>query len=95
MNNLNCIAKELIPQYTFVSEDVLSKDAAGRALRASNLVRAERLGNAYHGKVRITFQTLGQENVVETTVWAASHDYVSLKGGVVLPVRSISEVEFA
>lgn len=96
MMTLSYINKEELGQYKFSNEDVLSGDKLGRQSRAYNLLRAERLGNAFHGKVRIFFNTQdASERTVETTVWAASEDYVNLKGGITLPVRAISRVEFA
>jgi hypothetical protein len=89
-------AKEELGQFKFSTEDVLLNDTGARQSRAYNLLRAERLGNAFHGKVRIFFNTQdAAERTVETTVWAATDDYVILKGGVILPVRAISRVEFA
>ena len=88
--------KEELNQFKFPQEDVLCNDKTARQSRAYNLLRAERLGNAFHGKVRIFFKALDvAERAVETTVWAASDDYVNLKGGITLPVRAISRVEFA
>ncbi len=90
-----CIAKEQIPQYKFTSEDVLKNDASGRKNRIANLIRAERLGNAFHGKVRIVFTLIDSSiKEVTTTIWSAGEDYVSLKGGVTVPVRAISSVDF-
>ena len=96
MLTLSYTAKEDLGQFKFSAEDVLSTDKVGRQSRAYNLLRAERLGNAFHGKVRIIFSTTDDnDRTVETTVWATSDEYVNLKGGVVLPVRAISRVEFA
>jgi hypothetical protein len=89
-------AKEDLGKFKFSAEDVLINDKTARQSRAYNLMRAERLGNAFHGKVRIFFNTQDlAERTVETTVWATSDDYVNLKGGIILPVRAISRVEFA
>ena len=90
------IAKEDISQFRFKGEDVLATDKAGRAIRNAALQRAERLGNAFHGKVKITFQAANAMlHEVQTTVWSASEDYVCLKGGVILPVKAISVVDFS
>lgn len=90
-----CIAKEDIPQYKFTSEDVLKNDQSGRRNRIASLIRAERLGNAFHGKVRIVFTLLDASvKEVTTTVWSAGDDFICLKGGVTVPVRAISSVDF-
>ena len=92
----NCIAKEDIPQYTFIREDVLRHDFAGQQSRRLSLLRAQQLGNGFQGKVRISFTTSEADSCqVETTVWQTSDEYVSLKGGIMLPVRAINRVEFA
>ena len=96
MNANICIAKEEIPQYTFLVDDILQNDSQARSLRRHNLARAERLGNAFHGKVRIVFHTTSYgPREVSTTVWSSGEDYISLKGGVSVPVRAISSVDFS
>ena len=96
MNTNICIAKEEIPQYTFLAEDVLQNDTQARFIRRYNLARAERLGNAFHGKVKIAFHTVTSGiREVSTTVWSTSDDFVSLKGGVMVPVRAISSIDFS
>lgn len=94
--NQVCIAKEQIPQYKFTQQDSLSADPSARAVRVANLLRAERLGNAFHGKVRICFQTQEDSNcVVDTTVWSVGEDFICLKGGVTMPVSAITSVDFS
>jgi hypothetical protein len=88
------ISKEEITQLKFYKEANFLDEAQKKQL-LDKLSRAERLGNAYHGKVRITFkQQDGNLNTVETTVWATTNEYVTLKGGVNIPLNSITEVEF-
>jgi hypothetical protein len=58
----------------------------------SDLFRAMIIGNSSQGKVKIEFETQNGPHSVETTVWAATDRYVSLKGGVNIPVGSINEV---
>jgi len=66
-----------------------------KTLRIYNLRRAMALGNLYKRKVKIYFKALdGKIRQIETTVWAVCDDYISLKQGVSLPVRSIEEIEF-
>jgi hypothetical protein len=93
MNNTN-IPKENLVNYSFFKEDVL-KTEESKKIRAYMLERAVRLGNAYKGKVKIFFKTIDSlTQSVETTVWAYSADYVTLKGGVFLPIRAIEKVDF-
>jgi hypothetical protein len=87
------IAKEDINQYTFVSYDVLDT-AEERASRKLDLERAMVLGNGEQVKIAIIFMTNDGLKRVETTVWAATEDSISLKGGIVLPVNCIKEIRF-
>lgn len=57
------------------------------------LVYAVRLGNAYKGKTAITFNTEDGEKTVETTVWSLTDRFIQLKGGVLIPLSSIVDVE--
>lgn len=94
MQNSNVIAKEHLGMFRFSPSEVL-KGEWEKVYRNFTLQRAERLGNSFKGKVRIFFRTHDNEiKVVDTTVWATSDDYVSLKGGMSIPVRSILGVEF-
>jgi|APFEC2959095171_1045051.scaffolds.fasta_scaffold00165_1 hypothetical protein len=88
------IEKEHISRLTFVKHDVLP-DSLSRQVRQFNLKRAQTLGNGYKRKVKIRFYTENHEaKLVETTVWAVGSAYVSLKGGINIPINAISEIEF-
>jgi hypothetical protein len=94
MHTSNVIPKEQVNLFRFAPTEVLKGDWE-KVYRLFSLRRAERLGNSFKGKVRIFFRTHDNETkVVDTTVWATTDDYVSLKGGVSIPIRSILGVEF-
>ena len=94
MTQLQVIPKEQLGNFHFSNIEVLRGDWE-KVYRLFSLRRAERLGNNFKGKVRITFRTSGNETKsVDTTVWSTTEDYVSLKGGMSIPVRSIVSVEF-
>ena len=94
MNRAQIIPKEQLAVYSFSSTEVLRGDWE-KVYRLYSLRRAERLGNNFKGKVRITFRTFSNEvKSVDATVWSASDDYVSVKGGMSIPVRAILSVEF-
>ncbi len=94
MNISAHIAKEEIAHVRFSKNEVLHNDALKQE-RRFNLLKAERLGNAYHGKVFITFaQENGDLTTVNTTVWATCTDHIVLKSGITIPVSAISQVEF-
>ena len=94
MEQITLIEKESISECNFVKEDVLS-DTSLRQLRYEQLEKAERLGNNYKRKVRITFKTEENEILnVETTIWAVGKDYIELKAGIMIPIRAILDIKF-
>jgi hypothetical protein len=59
----------------------------------AKLYRAMRLGNGWLQKVAIYFHTQSGPRKIETTVWSASDKYISIKGGVTIPVSCIFRVD--
>ncbi len=53
-----------------------------------------RLGNQFKGKASISFQTNEGIRTVETTIWSATEHYLSLKGGISIPLKSITDLHF-
>lgn len=93
MDTLELIQKEEIPNYHFVSYDVLDNNE-DRANRLNSLQQAMVLGNSEHHKLRIYFTTTDGVRGVETTVWATTEDTVTLKGGVSIPINCINKISF-
>ncbi len=94
MDTLLNIPKEQIVSLTFGNTDVLS-DLQHQAERKYKLNRAMLLGNLYQVKVSITFRdALNQRHQIETTIWAVFENYIGLKSGMTLPIRSIEDIEF-
>jgi hypothetical protein len=88
------IPKEQLGHIQFEKSDVLN-DAESQKTRMLELHRAMRLGNLYHGKVKINFKTRsGLLQQVETTIWAVTENYILLKGGAYIPVVAILSLEF-
>lgn len=88
------VAKETIPTLRFSQNDVLPT-AEERTTRRHDAERACALGNNYHGKLDIYFQTAdGQTRRVQTTVWAVQEDYITLKAGVILPLHAVLGFDF-
>jgi hypothetical protein len=54
---IQTIEKEDIPNLKFPPQDVLADSPPERERRRADAERASRLGNAYHGKLDIFFQT--------------------------------------
>ncbi len=87
------IEKEKINQLTFSKREVLL-DEEDRKLRNHDLQRAQILGNLSQGKVWITFESADRNLYqVYTTIWAVGSAFITLKGGVVIPINAIWKVE--
>lgn len=94
METRKIIAKEELLNARFPKKDVLNDDVQ-KVLRRLSLQKAEILGNGHKSKVKIEFACERNKlNQVNTTVWAATDEYVLLKGGMFLPVSAILKVEF-
>lgn len=91
--NSNLIEKENIKDLAFGNKDVLRDEQLVKQ-RVRKLKRAAQLGNNYKTKSKILFRSLEGIYKVETTVWATTENYVSLKGGVLIPIHCIKGVDF-
>lgn len=87
----SAIAKEEVKHLHFVKYEVL-KDEFRKKERMNGLLKAMILGNAYHGKIKLTFETAEGIKHVETTVWATTDKEVTLKSGTVIPIHCIHDV---
>lgn len=93
-STVEIVEKESIDNMQFASDDVLPNLDA-RQRRRADADRAVTLGNAYHGKLDIYFQTAdGAAKRVATTVWAADADHLTLKSGASLPLRAVLGFDF-
>ena len=93
-STVEIIEKEELSSMHFATEDVLPDEAA-RQRRRVDADRAVTLGNAYHGKLDIYFQTSdGHAKRVATTVWASDTDHLTLKSGTSLPLRAVLGFDF-
>lgn len=81
------IEKELIPQIKFAKAEVDQTTHYHRVLKYF-----ERLGNEFKGKCSISFNTTDGIRTVNTTVWSVTEGYCQLKGGISIPLSSITEV---
>ena len=88
------IKKENLTYYNFPLEDVLPK-MHDKVERKRELQKAMVLGNGFKHKVKIDFFTKGRPYPVsvETTVWSVDDDFVFLKGGRTIPVKSIKSIQ--
>lgn len=91
IENIHTISKEEIPMLEFSNHEVLhSRDEMEH--RKQLLLQGMVLGNTYHTKVIIIFESGSGLYQVETTIWATTDDYVLLKGAVYLPIMCIHDV---
>jgi hypothetical protein len=93
MSEFEIIPKEDVHKYHFVTYDVLDTNES-RIERKHELEKAMILGNSEHVKIKIFFMTTDGMKEVETTVWATTDDAITLKGGVAIPISSISRISF-
>jgi hypothetical protein len=88
------IDKDLIPSLRFSHDDVLTDPAAIKQ-RRHDAERATSLGNNYHGKLDVYFQTAdGAVKRVYTTIWATHEGYLTLKSGISLPLHAVLGFDF-
>jgi hypothetical protein len=85
------IQKEEISTLTFVENEVLT-NPEDIERRKRNLDSAMQMGNSFKAKVLIVFDTTEGTFYTDTTIWAATEQYIDLKGGVNIPVRAIREI---
>ena len=87
------VAKEEISLLKFPKEDILISNEEKKD-RQAKLERALKLGNAYHGKVKILFEDIEGLKAVETTIWGVTDKNILLKRDVLVPVNRIREIKF-
>jgi len=84
------VEKERIPELSFKEVVIVPHNPDLH----KQIEHAVRLGNAYHSKVSIVFFDDYGLKRVETTIWANGEKFISLKGGVWLPIARIISIHF-
>jgi len=92
-NKPTIVQKEDIEKLVFPNQSIDRTEEQTKELN-KKLQDAMSLGNLHHTKIKIIFEDSEGAKEVETTVWVASDNYISLKAGVSIPVRRIVEVRF-
>jgi hypothetical protein len=92
MKTITPVEKEVIRNLKFSKKEVLF-NPEDRKIRYANLIRGQALGNLDRSKVKILFET-ADENIyqVDTTIWATGQEFITLKGGINIPINAIHEV---
>ena len=94
VSNPQKLDKERIPELQFSLEDVLKKKEEV-AIRRIDLQRAQALGAQSKSNIKIYISDAHDNRyIVEATVWAATEKNVTLKGGILIPIRTIYKVGF-
>ncbi|MBD1434442.1 MULTISPECIES: hypothetical protein [Sphingobacterium] len=83
------IEKEHIGDYKIIPAEV-----DNTATLYDKLWAAQRLGNEFKSKTTIVFQTEDGPKRIETTVWSLTEQYIQIKNGVLIPLKSIIKVDF-
>lgn len=84
------IEKELINTLSFHSDDCVSQHPD----ILNQINKAAKLGNNHRRKVSIFFKDDVGTKRVDTTVWAHGARYISLKGGLWIPINRLIEIKF-
>jgi hypothetical protein len=93
MKTITQVEKENISKLAFGKREVLTNPEDQKA-RMVDLNRAQTLGNLLQTKVKLLFEAAdGQAYQVETTVWAVGQEFISLKGGIYIPIHAILQVD--
>lgn len=81
------IEKEEVINYHFAPVDLRNTKVTKEKLE-----RAVRLGNEFKSKTYITFQTDEGPKRIETTVWTLTDEFIQIKGGVSIPLKSLVDI---
>ncbi|WP_154856643.1 hypothetical protein [Cyclobacterium xiamenense] len=87
------IEKEYVQNLRFSGKEVVV-DPEAKRMRLLELQKSQILGNIARNKVWIYFQTAdGNAYRINTTVWAVGERFISLKGGITIPISSIFKID--
>ena len=87
------VQKEQINQFRFPEGEVL-KDRNAIVNRFRLLQLATTLGNIDQQKISIIFQDNEALKMVTTTIWSTCDTHITLKGGTVIPINRIYNINF-
>lgn len=91
--DITTIQKEAVSSLLFSQREVVT-DPEAKKLKIVELEKSQILGNISHSKVWIYFETAdGQAYRINTTIWAVGEKFISLKGGITIPVSAIFKID--
>lgn len=83
------IEKEDVDKYRIIPAEINKSEQFSKKLDG-----AVRLGNEFKSKTTIVFNTEDGPKRIETTVWSATDKYIQIKNGILIPLKSLIEVEY-
>ncbi len=83
------IQKEDVNKFKFIPADL---DNSVKFI--TKLQNALRLGNEFKSKTDIVFNTEDGPKRIETTVWSLTDKYIQIKHGILIPLKSLIEIEY-
>ena len=87
---IETIDRKHLTTVEFSHDDVLAADAAAQKLRRAEADRAALLANVHQTKATIFFRTAdGHTKRVRAHVLGAHPEYLTLKDGMLLPIRAV------
>lgn len=89
MMRAELIAKEQLPNYKFLEAPI-----ADIHVQKEKLLGSVRLGNEFKSKAFITIQTDQGPKTIETTVWSVTEKYLQIKNGVLIPLKSLIDIQY-
>jgi hypothetical protein len=83
------IQKEDVNKFKFIPADLDNSDKF-----MAKLQNALRLGNEFKSKTDIVFNTEDGPKRIETTVWSLTDKYIQIKHGILIPLKSLIEIDY-
>lgn len=83
------ISKEDVTKYKMVHANIENEEQLRDKIKS-----AVRLGNEFKGKTVISFQTENGPKRTETTIWSSTENYIQIKSGVSIPIKSIIDIDY-
>ncbi len=92
--DINTVAPSLISKEDIRLYKIVDAPESHVSELRYKLQSAVRLGNEFKSKSLITFQTSDGPKRVETTVWSLTEEYIQLKNAVMIPLRSLLDIDY-
>ena len=89
MMRAELIEKEELTNYKFLEAPLDEIQ-----VQKEKLLNSVRLGNEFKSKAFITIQTDQGPKKIETTVWTVTEKYLQIKNGVLIPLKSLIDIQY-